>query len=385
MPQGFCPSVLLHINDIAEGNAPGRKMQIAGFLAALFCCQNSTVSPINTEANTGAHRRGVRVKYKRRPTLADVSDTDDCAIDRIPVYNEWDIPALGFKKASFYVDDARLTQYCADVSQVQSSQGTPATSVMREIYEDIVDTANILMKAINVDLVTKMSTQFGVNTTTGQSNGKVININRNGNEIILDNGIIDLMRDLQENEICGNPCFVGGGLWSSLQMSQVLACCAANGMDTSQIGLPKLFFDKDTQNIWGPNTAGIFAPGSVKFIGRNKYQGAFAGQRGNSFFSVLPMPVNEFGCNLDDCLADLMLDMQIRYIDCPTEITGPDGNTITVDRGTEVILSKEYAMWVQPPDAFAPTDELYDTNGTLKYYLTNTTSENKPYAYGYQH
>lgn len=383
--QGFCPSVLLHINDVAESNAPSRKMQIAGLLAALFCCQNSNVSPVNTEANDGAHRRGLTIKYKRRPTLSDVSSTDDCSVDRIPAYQEWNLPTLGFKKSSFFLDDATLQKYCSDVSRVRATPGTPSTAIMREIYDNIVDHANIIMKAINIDMVTQMATKFGVNVTTGQSNGKVININRNGQEIILDNGIIDLMRDLQENEICGDPCFVGGGMWSALQMAQVIACCSAAGMDTSKIGMPKLFFDKDTQNIWGPNTAAVLAPGSVKFLGRNAYQGAFGGFRGNSFFSVLPMPVQEFGCNLDDCLRDLMLDMQIRYIDCPTTITGPGGAPITVNRGTEVILSKQYALWVMPTDAYSPTDELFDTNGTLKYYLTNTTSEAGPYAYGYPH
>lgn len=53
MATGFCPSVLLHINEVAEGNAPGRKLHIAGFLASLFCCQNSTVNPVNTEQFNG--------------------------------------------------------------------------------------------------------------------------------------------------------------------------------------------------------------------------------------------------------------------------------------------------------------------------------------------
>lgn len=383
MSQGFCPSLLVNINDVAEGNAPGKKMQIAGFLAALFCCQNSTVSPLQDQFD-GASYRGLTVKYSKRPVLSDVSSTDDCSIDRIPGYSEWNVPVLGFKKHSFYVADDTIQKYCIDATATQST-GRPPTTVMKETYDRIVESANIVMKAINVDLVTQMATKFGVNVTTGQSNGKVINVNDDGNKMILDNGIVDLMRDLQENEICGDPCLVGGGLWAAWQAAQALQCCSSAGMDMSKVALPKLFFDKDTQNIWGPNTAAILAPGSVKFIGRNAYQGPFAGQRMTSFFTTLPLPVDEFGCNLDDCLRDLMFDMQLKYIDCPTVVTGPSGGSITVNRGWQIIISKRYALWVQPTDAFSPTDELYDTNGTLKYYLTNTGSISTPYAYGYGH
>jgi hypothetical protein len=140
--------------------------------------------------------------------------------------------------------------------------------------------------------------------------------------------------------------------------------------------VPTFFFDKDTQTIWGNNTVGLFAPGSAKFISRNRYVGpGWSGQRGTSFFSTLPLPVNEFGC-ADDCLRDLVLDMQIRYNDCPVD-TG-DG---TIDRGIQVILSKQFALWVQPDNAFQATDELYGTNGTLKYFVSNTTYAGGAYAY----
>lgn len=378
---GFCPALLTNINDVANGNAPGRKMQIAGFTAALFCCQNSTVNAINsnTDESNGSYRP-LTVKYTVRPTVANVSSSDDCNIDRIPGYLEWIVPGLGFKKSSFYISDAVMQQYCTDALATQSV-GNPSTTVMREIYDRIIENANVILRAINQDLVTQMATQFGKNIVTGQSHGKVLNVS-SSTGLFLDNGIIDLMRDIQENEICGEPCLIGGGLWAAWDKAQALACCNSAGIDTSGAGTPKLFFDKDTQQIWGPNTAAMLAPGSVKFIGRNAYAGPFAGQRGNSFFTTLPMPVDEFGCNLDDCLRDLVFDMQLRYIDCPTSVL-VNGQSQTVNRGWEVIVSKRYALWVQPPNAYDPTDPLYDTNGTLLYYLTNLPNDPKTYAYGY--
>lgn len=378
MALGFCPALLRHIEDVADGNAPGRKMRVAGFMASLFCCQNSSVSPVN-DGFEGSHVRPLTVAYRQRPTAAHVQDEDNCEINRIPAYAEWTLPALGFKSTAFFLPDSTIQQYCTDASR-ERPVGQPPTRVMEEIYGLVLEHANTLMSEINKDLVVEMSTQFGDNVTTGGSTGKVINIARDGDQFILDNGIVEMMRDLQENEICGAPCLVGGGLWASYEVARAAACCNAAGLNLSQLSLPTYFFDKHTQTYWGENTVGVIAPGSVKFIGRNAYTGSFAGQKGNSFFTTLPFPVAEFGCNLDECLRDLVLDMQLKYIDCPTEIE-VNGTPTTVNRGWMVILSKRYNLWVQPTDAYASGDELEGTNGTLKYFITNTTGDSPAYPY----
>lgn len=373
MAQGFCPSLLYHINEIAGENAPGRKMHVAGFLAMLFCCQNSSVSPLNNPFE-GGHRRPLSIKYSRRPLVSDTQTEDNCDINTQPGYNEWVVPSLGHRQISFHVSDDLIRQYCIDASRMRTT-GAPPTQVMQEIYTRIIEHANTLMRAINIDLVTDQATEFGVNVSNGSDTGKLINIARNGDEFALDNGIVSLMHDFILNEICGEPCMVGEGLISAYNQARALACCNSAGLDLSRTGMPRLFEDKDTQTIWGANSFGVFAPGSVKFIGLNKYAGNFAGQRGNSFFTTLPLPVNEFGC-ADDCLRDLRLDMQIRYNDCPVD----DGNGGTIDRGVQVILSKDFALWTQPTDAYQTGDELEGTNGTLKYFVSNTTYSGPAYG-----
>jgi hypothetical protein len=257
------------------------------------------------------------------------------------------------------------------------SVGQPATSAMQEVYDLVVDGANIVLKKINQVLVTSMATEFGVNVANGSASGKVININQDGNKVILDNGIVDMMQDLQENEFCGDPCIVGGGLFAAYQKAQALACCSAAGLDMSKMGLPNFFFDKDTQSIWGNDAIGVFAPGSVKFIGRNKFVGSFAGEKpGGSIFTTLPLPVQEFGC-ADDCLKDLVMDLQLKYYDCRTEVS--DG--VFVDRGWQGIISKDYALWVQPDNGYDTGDELEGTNGTLKYFIGNSAYSGPAYAY----
>lgn len=375
MANGFCPYLLKHIKEIAGNNAPGSKMHVAGFLAMTFCCANSTVSPLN-EQYQGGHQTSMVVKYRRRPTLSDVQTTDDCAINATPGYLEWNVPSLNHAQYSFHISDDQISRYCMDASKMVST-GQPATQVMQEVYDLVVEGANIVLKKINQVLVTSMATEFGVNVANGSSSGKVININQDGNKVILDNGIVDMMQDLQENEFCGEPCIVGGGLFAAYQKAQAIACCSAAGLDMSKMGLPNFFFDKDTQSIWGNNAIGVFAPGSVKFIGRNKYVGAFAGEKpGGSIFTTLPLPVMEFGC-ADDCLKDLVMDLQLKYYDCRTEVS--DG--VFVDRGWQGIISKDYALWVQPDNGYDTGDELEGTNGTLKYFIGNSAYSGPAYAY----
>jgi len=371
---GFCPAIMYHIEQIAEQNAPARKMHVAGFLAMLFCCQNSSVSPISDNYQ-GGHSRALTITYRRRPVLTDVGDEDNCDINTQPGRLEWNVPALMHRQYSFHISDNLIRQYCIDASNMRTT-GAPPSAVMNEVLELIIEGANILLKSINRALVTAAATEFGVNTTTGSATGKVININRNGTDFALDDGIVEMMTDIVENEICGTPCLVGGGNFHAFTKAQALACCNQAGLNLSESAIPPFFFDKDTQTIWGNNTVGLFAPGSVKFISRNRYIGlGWSGQRGTSFFSTLPLPVNEFGC-ADDCLRDLVLDMQIRYNDCPVETDGG-----TIDRGTQVILSKQFALWAQPDNAFQVGDELYGTNGILKYFISNTTYNGGAYAY----
>ena len=89
-------------------------------------------------------------------------------------------------------------------------------------------------------------------------------------------------------------------------------------------------------------------------------------------------PIAEFGC-ADPCQVT-EFDVQLRYIDCPTEIDVA-GEPQTVGRGWQVIVSKNVGLWVQPTTAYASGDELEGTNGTLKYFFSNNASGGASYAY----
>jgi hypothetical protein len=383
MALGYCPALLRTIGEVAGQNDPSLKLHNAGFLAMLQCCQNSSVNPINDGYDENGHSRPLTVSYRQRPTLAMVQEEDDCDINRIPAKAEWTLPALTHLSTSHYLSDETVRQYCEEASR-ERSVGTPPTRIMLEHYGLLLESANLIMKAANRRLVLDASTQFGLNTTIGSAAGKVINIERQGNQLILDNGIIDMMRDFQENEICGEPCIVGGGIFTAYNMQRASMCCNTAGVDLSRMGIPRFFFDKDTQDLWGTNTVGVFAPGSVKLIDRLKYKRSFAGPGGTSFFFTVPLPVSEFNNCADPCQVT-EFDVQMKYYDCPT-VTTVNGVTTTVPRGWQVIVSKNVGLWVQPRNGYAPGDELNSTNGTLKYFITNNCNDcdsANPGSYGY--
>ena len=368
MPLGYCPALLRSIESIAGENAPSRKLHVAGFLAMTFCCQNSSVSPLQDVTGPDGQQRTLTVSYTQRPVLSQVQDEDDCDINNLPTKSEWSLGPWRHKQYSFYVSDDLVQHYCAEFGD-SVGVGQPATKVMREHYDRILEGANIVLKAINRDIVTLAGTQFGLNVVTHSAAARTINIAQTP-VVDLSAGVVRLFQDFQDNEICGDPCIVGGGIMSAYNIAQQIMCCNNAGMDFSRLGMPRFFFDKDSQDIWGTNQIGAFAPGSVKFISRNKYEGKYSGQKGTSMFFTMRLPVNEFGC-APDCLDELVFDVQMKYIDCPTSVT-INGSATTVNRGWQFIISKDYSLWVQPQTAYRVDDPLFQTNGVLRYVLTNT-------------
>lgn len=371
MANGYCPAIIKQIAEIAGGNAPGKKMHAAGFTKSLFCCQNSSASPINDAYPASGHQKTMTIRYRQRPLLTVVDDLDNCDINRIPAYSEWNIPGMLFRKTSFYLSDDEIRKYCEDASNPATLGGQRPTGFMQEHYGIWLEHANVLLKAMNIALVAQMATQFGKNTVTGLATARTFNIKKAGADYDLDAGVIRFLADLKDNEICDELCMVGSGLFANYENLKLAACCSAAGIDMGAWALPGFTFDKDTATGWGTNNFAILAKNSVKMMSRDKYTGAFAGAKGGSIFFNVAFPVNEFNCvDMAQCLRDLSFDVQMRYIDCPTEIMVA-GVLTTLNRGWEVILSKNFNLWVMPTTAYAVGDPLAGTNGTLLYNVTN--------------
>lgn len=367
MPTGFCPALLRHINDIAGDNAPGRKLHIAGFTQMAMCCQNSSVNPIN-DGQEGGQTRPLTVKYKVRPLISAVQTDASCDNDVTPGYEEWTLPSWDYRQLSFHIADNTMRQYCMDAI---NPRRIGSTSVMNEVYETILETANAVLGSVNRALVVKAATEFGVNAATGAYGGSVININENGAAFIITNGVPQMLTELEINQICGDPCIVGSGVWQNFVNTRRagMAGLNAGGLNQGAGTLPRFFYDPNTAAIWGANAIGVFAPGSVKLLEADQYVGQWAGERGGSTFFNFTLPTDQFAC-VPEC-QDMSFDVHLRYLPCAENGLQP---------GWQGIVSKKFALWVQPDNAYAVGDPLYGTNGTLKYWIDNSTYTGDSYA-----
>jgi hypothetical protein len=71
----------------------------------------------------------------------------------------------------------------------------------------------------------------------------------------------------------------------------------------------------------------------------------------------------------------MTFDIQIKELDCPTELANSYGDLSTYDRGYAVILSKRYGLFQIPSDAYSTADRLDGVNGALNYEVTNVCEE----------
>jgi len=165
MANGYCPALLKTIESIAGENAPSRKLHVAGFLAMTFCCQNSMASPLQDASGPDGQQKTVTVSYTQRPVLSMVQDEDDCDINNLPTKSEWSLGPWRHKQSSFFISDDLIQRYCAEYAEMMRT-GSPASPLQRQHYDEVLSHANIVLKAINRDLVTVAGTQFGINVVT---------------------------------------------------------------------------------------------------------------------------------------------------------------------------------------------------------------------------
>jgi hypothetical protein len=180
-----------------------------------------------------------------------------------------------------------------------------------------------------------------------------------------------LLTNWKENENSGPMIMFGNGLMHNYVLQQLAkAGPDFTGVDTTSFeSLYKWYWDINTVGGMGANQIGVFAQDSVHFVTRARYKGAFAGFKGGSvFFTMTPPGIDSLG----NALPRIELDCQLKYIDCPTSITGPDGYAHTYNRGWVLYLSKSFDLFNIPADAYDPADRLYHNNGTYRFQISNT-------------
>ena len=373
MALGYAPYLLQHLKAVAADNAPETKVTPTGFLKLLL--ENNPLLQIpdfeklrlsNGEGNI----RQVQLKYLQRALTSQTSTSDDCDNDLIPAYAETTLTAVTFRKISFFITDQDIALYEEQAAQTVA-QGLPPTPFMQEHLTTLMSLVNGLVGAINKDLISRVV--FGKNITTGSNAATDINIPQDATVHNLSYGIGKLLADAQDNEFAGMPLLAGGGLFNTFMNEKGFTTAGFTGIDNGRaLSQLKWYYDNYTQaasGAWGANKIGMFSKGSVGFVDLQKYIGFRAGTKGISTFFQISLPVMP---SQNDGTADLMtFDAQLRYIDCPTEIS-TGYSTVTVNRGWQLIISKNYDLFQLPSDAYQSGDVLSGNNGALLYNVTNS-------------
>lgn len=366
MANGYCPNLMEHIGVLAGINDPSIKISPVGFLSMLKKSQPE----ILLTSPAGA-TRNLTVKYRKRSVAALTSTTDTCDLDSRPLYEEQNIETTMFRSFSFMVTDEDIQRYCEDAQRTVAIGGLP-TPFMQEHLMLMLSQINGVISAVNQDLVDAQALTFGINAVTGLNTATTVNFNDDSTVNLVTEGFTKLLTDYQANEGQGIGQMVGGGIVHSLMLQK-----AATGMGISGINQAILAngFEFHYDPYWatgmsGANQFGIFMPGSCGLIEANKFVGGFAGNKGDSSFGNIELPL---AGNITDGMnvPSLSFDIQLKFISCPTEFNTYQG-TQTVDRGWQIIISKNFALWNQPSNAFYSGDALSGVNGALRYTATNS-------------
>lgn len=379
MANGYCEALLLHLESIAGQNYPGQKVTVPGFLNMLLTSPDRP-SVLN-DANSGGHYRTARVKYMPRTTVSQVSTTDTCAVDVIPAYKEVDVTVDNIVQTGVWITDDTIRQYCEDASRTVAI-GQPATQLMREHLSSVLHAMNGLYQKIENVTTTTMASNFGKHKATGTATAVTVNIEQDASINDLGTGLTKLLMDAEANEFCGNPVIVGalGGLMHAFATQyKYRGLAPADGFDplgmANAMGFT-FYGSGQTGSTWGAQHIGMFSPGSVHLIERLDNVGAFAGQRGASFFTTITDP--RVQCWTPNGLGNMQFDLQVKYIDCPEDLGSNITNGyiaesgITGARGTLLLIKKRYGIFTVPTNSYDGADVLQGSNGTLRYAITNS-------------
>lgn len=376
--QGFCEAILLHLDSIAGVNYAGRKVTVPGFTQMLLD-QPIAYTPIQ-EGFMGGQNRPVNIKYATRGTISQVSTTDTCAVDVVPLFKETSVTVDNFVSMGVWIPDSQMRQYCEDAVRTVAV-GLPPTQMMAQFLDFLLHQLNSLYQKQENVLTTAMASAFGKHLATGTATAVAVNIEQDGNLNDLTAGVLKMLVDAQNNEFCGTPRFVGalGGLMAAYDLQhKYKGLYPGVGVDNAGL-LDNLGFrfygSGQTGSTWGSQHVGMFAEDSVHYLEYLQNVGSWAGDRGNSTFSTFVDPrVQCWGTN---GTSNVRWDMQVRYADCPEDVANfissgyVNANTIS-GRGYLVRLYKYYDLFVTPTNAYDGADRLAGSNGSLRYSLTNT-------------
>lgn len=370
MGKGLAQALLVTSMEAFKGAAGIQKVTTPGFTQMVLGNNKPDIISQGKDDGSG-YIRDIKLRYRNRGVTGKSITEDDCSVQVRPAYLEVDIPATTYRALGLAFEDDLIAKFERD-ALAPTSLGM--TTVMKDVYEAIIEQANGIFGDIDLDLLAVQAANFGINKSTGLNTAKTVNFALSTATNPLNAGMTDVMSDAMLNEIRmdGMIC-VGSGLVNNYFLQQIAKSADQSGLNTSQLMLPKFYYDPYAQAAWGANKFGLFERNAIQFVNLCRFRGAKAGQKGSDFFMTLRLPITDsLG---QGSLSAFEFDVQLTYRSCPGELqigeAGEENPPVQLGRGWNIIISSNYQIVHQPADSYDAADRLFGVNGCLLYTATN--------------
>lgn len=366
MANGIAKPLLDDLMAVAGGAYPGVKVDAHGFLGMVIT--NTAPGDIKVNSAPG-HKQQVDIKYKQRYTKAQTDTALSCDNVLTPSWLEATVAVNNVRQIAMHWNDETIASYMRDASVRQGVPGaTPGTTVVAEILTDIQHAANAIMDGVNDDLLGLLT--WGKNRVTGASTATALNFSSDTSVQKFTEGFPRLLGDYRKNNLTGRPQIVGAGNFANVALAQAMRSGADQFGYDYRIALAGFDFwmDQNFDDVVGSNVIGVFEPGAVKMVEYNRYTGDKAGNKGVSEFFQIVLPYVD---PLSNIVVPVRFDAQLKYDDCGSTYTDAySGQSVSLEKGYNLILSKTFGLFQIPSDAYRHEDAQRSVNGALRYTVT---------------
>lgn len=372
---GFARDILTTATAVLDGANPETKITSPGFLRLLK--QKASGAEISSlKQNAAGHFRDIKFRYRQRSVPGESQSTSSCDADNFPLYKEATITQSLFRQVSLNFDFETIAKFENEASAYRAlnpGNNAPASlgGMMNVVWDAIANKMNALLGDMDIDLITKMNTNWGYNAKSGLNTATTLNFPLNGTNNDLTAGVTGLLEQVMMNEMdINNTAIIGSGLITNYWLQNVVKNAKSAdqaGLSTPALGMPAFFPDYYTSSVWGANKFGVVDPRALTFLDLNIYQDYRARHLGTSTYFKMPLIVTDsFGQQFQ-----MDFDIQIKETDCPVSIDNSYGDPLTVGPGITVFIRKSFDLYVEPGDVYGANDRLKGNNGTLLYLATN--------------
>jgi len=361
-----CPAILVGLEELLKDGAPYNLFTPVGLLQSLYDPSNRKPNTVTqTVDGQNGHPKSVRIAHKQRAVPADTGTTKTCDTATAKTYFEEVFTVNQYRQHVINVKESDIRKLCDSHSQMKNI-GTSFTDIkgqsyakqlMAEIVMEIMMDFDSLRQAINTDLHTSLTLQFG--KYVGGSDIKTFNVYRGtgtsglseGSPVL--SGFNELTQQLARTTLQGKPIVVGEGTLDLAISALNYGCCNNSGNDFGKMNTNSQFqyyrdFTIGTDSVGSANGVAIYMPGSMQFASYNEYVGPGFDR---------PIGVVERGTIPDPAIPGLSYDIRI----IPNACSGT-----TVTESYDVIIGLHYDLWVAPTNQFQSTDRLNGVNGVFK-------------------